>query len=375
LSLRMDAPARTEMHGEFDEIHQEYFNHPEKYSKIKFRDLLINYIGETYFGFVPGSLSKALDGLDEKISREFQKLLLVKDETSRITYADLKFPRMVSLEGQFPLKSQLQIGGTCHIYSTTLAAESACYRKHGLRVDLSEAYLFYLHLRAKLNEMTSFDLDLQEDPGEITYFDAGDITDENRSYDRVLHGNILSEEELPFDDQYVGWYTNPIAKYRQTKKPNQSLPIRLYQRFFDRKNYENQTVVVNDRFPEIFRRILDERFYLRHGPTDWSEGLPKVTSKNPWLRKCFDGKMRLSVEGYSLKKALTLLSIGIPFTCSTKNAYGETGSDDYHSLNIIGYRYNPRSHLNIEFQTFDSNFGRPNWGWQLTECTDIHYVW
>ena len=62
------------------------------------------------------------------------------------SYAGKTFRDSVDLSNLHP-ETKIQHGGSCHVHSAASLFEAACYKETGQRIKLSEAYLFYRHLR------------------------------------------------------------------------------------------------------------------------------------------------------------------------------------------------------------------------------------
>jgi hypothetical protein len=92
------------------------------------------------------------------------------------------------------------------------------------------------------------------------------------------------------------------------------------------------------------------------------------------INECWSHTMMYNSEDYTDKKALELLSKGIPFICTGVVKNGSKGFyGDAHATTVFGYEYDPSYFHSLNFKVKDSNFTKPSWGWELN-CHTITWI-
>ncbi len=338
------------------------------------RFLFLNILGE-YFNLESGALFQFMkEDLSKTISQKFAKMQLSHPVEGHLKFGAVKYPYSVTLEGQFRQLSKNQTGGTCHIYSNVSNAEAACFRKFHIKADLSDAYLFYQHIRGQLEKQSQYDLAIKPKEGNITIEDGGDVDEQQLTFERIISGNVLSEEELPFDNEFVSWFAAPINEYSKQTMPDMPMYQSIYSRFFNAAAYGLQNKIMSKKVVGVLRDNLDRKVGEKVQNISLDNNSVFAQSKDKLIQKCFGKRnYKLKKEKFSSETAVNLLAKGIPFVCSS---YWKSGDDktSAHAFNIMGYKYNEKFEDKIEYQIIDPNNGWPTWGWKIPDCFYILYL-
>lgn len=311
--------------------------------------------------------------------------LIIITVSATIIAGNALLAKTIDLSNQFNKYSQIQSGGTCHIFSATANFEAACFRATGKHINISEAHAAYLHFRKELGKTKSYPLEeVGIDSSNITA--TGDGGYAFNTLNRLNRGICTTEENFPFDAVFVNYLQAPqkeeqaklnkaikfVAEQDKTSEPTgklENLFRHLYKYPTKGEALEKrQTVAENfykTRFPKKMQKSMDN-FYHQKEPTateTLATGEIKPIHLPEALNECvtkhkFDIKKHL----YTPETIMSLLDKGFPVICEGYYRWAD-GGQGLHSSNIIGYRSNPKFKGGIEFLIRDSNALFPEWGW------------
>lgn len=267
-------------------------------------------------------------------------------------------PCTVDLSDQFSHPSTKQRWSTCHIHSAVSIVEAACKRKYGIQVDLSEAYLYYRHLQARLAQVKElsppsfyeglYSLDAP--------FAMGGNAEE--TVHRILEGSVCTEKEFASVQEFTDEVHQAViaAKWKNLPAPAIKNPelteieLNADQQF---NQMFNSTYLrwVSKRIPrsrdqsylsDLKNEIDQIALTSRLTPSNWSEQGFSLLTEDFELHQCLTiAPLKFRTESFSFEKAVHLLMKGIPFICEGNMFYKTHAAEQSgHSVVVKGYSVN-----------------------------------
>ncbi len=293
--------------------------------------------------------------------------------------------KQVDLSRYFLSHIDQQESGSCHIYAATSLIESFCAQVTGKKIDLSEAYFFYRHLRQSL-----------ENSG-IAILSSGNVLGKVQggqsveTLKRFKNGSVCTKDEFGLDENGVISAVKSLQAYAvvTTKKLKAD-----YER-------DNAQAIANCKSPETIESELNaiRLDYSRKFNTRLCTRMdnqvkckipaanlnPKhngvgavVKTNNPFLKQCMKAVDRIYIDqDPSASRMAELLDRGYPFVCrgSFVAAPGSGYEDEKmdlevgHAFIVYGYKKNKTSHQ-VEFLVRDSNSSKPM-PYTVTGCDEV----
>lgn len=301
----------------------------------------------------------------------------------------------VSLVSNYDKYVQTQTFGTCHIFAIAHLFQASCKRYAGVDVDVSEAYLFYRHLREFFEGKDYYDglsgnkTDSLDGSGEA----EAATSDEQliNTIERIMNGSLMSEEEFPFDFEFETWLMGLFEQQRSRIQPDLNLGEKLLCKMTgDGRRISNQESIVEAEFPELVRTELDKQFIIKHkkfkSTACSSHGLNTLCSDmdpqrslsggyfastgNTTLRKCLEAGItpKYHKMGLSASEMVNLLNDGHSLLCANRRYKNLNGKElGGHAFNIVGYRKDPLTGQ-TDFQIIEPNTGYPQWHPHIKNC-------
>ncbi len=272
-----------------------------------------------------------------------------------IRYEGKIFPVEVDLSEQFSKDIPNQRGGFCHVFAATALLESACYRALGRRVDLSEGYYCYRHLRTRLSSCEKLPIG----KAGLNSISGGDPSG---TMDRFLSGSQCEEAQCTVAD-----FWKPLEKTFEKHHNETEERKKVLGNLNDPRSTRDKLEALHSSFQE--RRVprdlsesLDAQFRTTLKNSSFSSAGGLVNKNmNSDLDACRKAIRRLpSEERPSVERILSLLSEGVPFVCSG-TVIGENRESLQHSVVLLGYRQHPTKRSAFEYLARDSNAEHPIW--------------
>lgn len=134
-----------------------------------------------------------------------------------------KYPSSVYLGSQVETHSHVidntrifenQKGGTCHIYSAANLFEATCFRYLKVRLNISDGYLVYRHLREYFAKSKSIEISDKHSHGMFIapHIDGGFPKE---TLQRIFRGSVCTESTCPFDEPLEGFLKTLVKKGRE----------------------------------------------------------------------------------------------------------------------------------------------------------------
>lgn len=277
--------------------------------------------------------------------------------------AGKRFPAKVDLTPQFRDEKSCQSGGTCHVHSAVNLLEAACYRATGRKLDISETYYYYRHLRQQL--YPGYKIDKEVEPMAALHQDGGFV---ERNVQQFQRGHVCLESDFACStSEFVRWtnmHGNLLsmefkAQVREEMEAAREKAL-LFKRLSAATTETFSTVGKKLTFPKMFRDEMDEkagRALKIRSMYDKDSG-HAARSPDPDLQDCLDVGVHVKSVSYSEEKLLELLGLGFPVACTGFVGYeGDKEPLDRssrHVFPITGYERDPKT-KKITFTNRDSN--------------------
>ncbi len=283
----------------------------------------------------------------------------------KFQYAETKrFPADVRLTPQFNPRKICQSGGTCHIHTAVNLLEAACYRATGKRLDLSEAYYYYRHIRPQLEK--GYAIDKKVEPYLATHKDGGRV---ERTVERFRNGSVCLENDFKCTTaDFVNWTRlngEHFTEFLELKVESDGEQAYLkalpgFKKISEKIVKVRSSSKLRATYPGDFQREMDVmagRALNQPSMYESKEGYVKK-SENPAVKACIAAGINYKAVPYSEEKMISLLARGIPVGCSGFVGYeGDEKPVDYsarHVFTINGYRYDEETNQ-MRFAHRDSN--------------------
>ncbi len=269
-------------------------------------------------------------------------------------YQGKTFPVEVDLSELFPENLPQQRGGFCHVFAATALLQSACYRALGKRVDLSEGYFCYRHIRNRLSSCKRLPI------GSAGIFSVSDGFAWN-TMDRFLSGSYCDEAQCTLTDFWSPLEAS-FEKHRDESEERKKVFSELNDPLPTKQKLEAlHRSFQEQRIPGELTKSLDSHFLtILTNPTFSTRSGVVNAAIDSDLEACRKAIRRLpSEESPSVERILELLTQGIPFVCSTQVEYKDRAGK--HAVVVLGYRHDSTEPFVFRYLIRDSNLPHPVW--------------
>ncbi len=241
----------------------------------------------------------------------------------RLSFASGRsYPIGVSLAAQFSVRTQLY--GSCHVYAAVAATQAACFRRTSKVLELSEGYLFGLHLRAAAENPASYPFLTINFASLFSENNAGAYS---ATFERIQRGQLRLDSEYSMND-----LTSDLAASENIR--DEYWKLAALRPGTDRHSYESQMR------SQIIR--------------DVGRGLEsKVGKRNlhPDVAACDSQRLRIRHIQPTPERIVRLINAGFPVICQFRVAPPSSSS---HVYVLAGYRANSSLKDGIELLARDS---------------------